>query len=107
VSLFKRVDTEVEILSERFEDPNRYQETENTIARTWQISFDQILKQDQLAASYLSFMACIDRINIPQSLLPVEGTVVQRLKAPWDAHRIRLYRRAPAELSTSRRREIL
>jgi tetratricopeptide (TPR) repeat protein len=81
VSLFKRVDTEVEILSERFEDPNRYQETENTIARTWQISFDQILKQDQLAASYLSFMACIDRINIPQSLLPVEGTVVQRLKA--------------------------
>jgi hypothetical protein len=26
-------------------------------------------------------MACIDRINIPQSLLPVEGTAVQRLKA--------------------------
>jgi tetratricopeptide (TPR) repeat protein len=81
VSLFKRVDTEVEILSERFDDPNRYQETESTIARTWQISFDQILKQDQLAAGYLSFMACIDRINIPQSLLPVEGTAVQRLKA--------------------------
>jgi tetratricopeptide (TPR) repeat protein len=81
VSLFKRVDTEVEILSERFEDPSRYQETESTIARTWQISFDQILKQDQLAAGYLSFMACIDHINIPQSLLPVEGTAVQRLKA--------------------------
>lgn len=81
VSLFKRVDTEVEIFNERFEDPSRYQETESTIARTWQISFNQILKQDQLAASYLSFMACIDRINIPQSLLPVEGTTVQRLKA--------------------------
>jgi tetratricopeptide (TPR) repeat protein len=81
MSLFKRVDTEVEILSERFEDPSRYQETESTIERTWQISFDQILKQDQLAAGYLSFMVCIDRINIPQSLLPVEGTAVQRLKA--------------------------
>jgi tetratricopeptide (TPR) repeat protein len=81
VSLFKRVDTEVEILSERFEDLSRYQETESTIARTWQVSFDQILKQDQLAAGYLSFMACIDRINIPQSLLPVEGTTVQRFKA--------------------------
>jgi tetratricopeptide (TPR) repeat protein len=81
MSLFKRVDTEVEILSERFKDPSRYQETESTIARTWQISFDQILKQDQLAAGYLSFMVCIDRINIPQSLLPVEGTAVQRLKA--------------------------
>ena len=46
VSLFKQVDTEVEILSEPFDDPSRYRETENTIARTWQISFDQILKQD-------------------------------------------------------------
>ena len=26
-------------------------------------------------------MACVDRINIPQLLLPVEGTAVQRLKA--------------------------
>ena len=81
VSLFKQVDTEAEILSERFEDPSRYRETENTIARTWQISFDQILKQDQLAADYLSFIACVDRINIPQSLFPVKGTAVQRLKA--------------------------
>jgi tetratricopeptide (TPR) repeat protein len=81
VSLFKQVDTEVEILSECFEDPRRYRETESTIARTWQISFEQILKQDQLAADYLSFMSCVDRINIPHSLLPIEGTAVQRLKA--------------------------
>ena len=81
VSLFKQVDTEVEILGERFEDPSRYRQTESTIARTWQISFDQILKQDQLAADYLSFIACVDCINIPQSLFPVEGTAVQQLKA--------------------------
>ena len=81
VSLFKQVDTEVEIFSERFEDPSRYREMDSTIARTWQISFDQILKQDQIAARYLSFIACIDRINIPLSLLPVESTAVQRIKA--------------------------
>lgn len=39
------------------------------------------VKQDQLAADYLSFIACVDRVNIPQSLLPNDGSVVQRVKA--------------------------
>jgi tetratricopeptide (TPR) repeat protein len=81
VSLFNHADTTKELFSERFEDPSRYRETESTIARTWHISFRQILNQDPLAARYLFFIACIDRINIPQSLLPIEGTAVQRLKA--------------------------
>jgi tetratricopeptide (TPR) repeat protein len=81
VSLFKQADTEVEVFSERFDDPSRYRETESTIAKTWQISFDQIMKQDQLAADYLSFMACVDRVNIPQSLLPNNGSTVQQVKA--------------------------
>jgi hypothetical protein len=54
---------------------------EGTIAKTWHISFDQILKQDQLAADYLFFMACIDRVNIPQSLLPAGGPILQQVKA--------------------------
>src|SRR2546421_2809355 len=57
-----------------------YREMESTIAKTWHISFDQIRKQDQLAADYLSFMACIDRVNIPQSLLPL-GDSLQQVKA--------------------------
>jgi hypothetical protein len=81
VSLFKQADTEVEVFSERFDDPSRYRETESTIAKTWQISFDQIMKQDQLAAGYLSFIACVDRVNIPQSLLPNDGSRVQQVKA--------------------------
>jgi hypothetical protein len=80
-SLFKQVDTEVEVFSECFDDPSRYRGTESTIAKTWQISFDQIMKQDRLAADYLSFIACIDCVNTPQSLLPNEGTAVQRIKA--------------------------
>src|SRR5262249_46392279 len=81
VSLFQKVNSEAELFSEHFEDPDRYREMESTIAKTWHISFDQIRRQDPLAADYLSFMACIDRINIPESLLPVEGSVSQRIKA--------------------------
>jgi hypothetical protein len=80
MSLFKQTN-EVEIFSEPFDDLSRYRETENTIAKTWQISFDQIVKQDQLAANYLSFMACVDRLNILQSLLPNDGSTLQQVKA--------------------------
>lgn len=81
ISLFCNAETETELFSERFEDPSRYDELDNTIAKTWQISFEQIRKHDQLAADYLSFMACIDRINIPRSLLPPATSPVQQTKA--------------------------
>jgi hypothetical protein len=42
----------------------------NLVATTWLISFEQIQKRDPLAAEYLSFMACINSKDIPQSLLP-------------------------------------
>ena len=44
-------------------------------------SFEQIRRQDALAAEYLSFIACIDRMNIPQSLLLPGLSVVQQTKA--------------------------
>ncbi|KAF2633271.1 kinesin light chain 1 [Macroventuria anomochaeta] len=72
---------ETELFNERFADPSRYDELDSTIAKTWHISFDQIRRQDSLAAEYLSFMACIDRVNIPQSLLPPGGSLVQQVKA--------------------------
>lgn len=81
ISLFRNADTETELFSERFDDPGRYEKLGSTIATTWHISFDQIRKQDPLAARYLSFMACINRVNIPQSLLPREGSLVQQIKA--------------------------
>lgn len=81
ISLFRNAEAETELLSEGFDDPSRYNELDNTIAKTWQISFEQIRKHDQLAADYLSFMACIDRINIPQSLLPPTTSPVQQIKA--------------------------
>ncbi|CAI6336997.1 unnamed protein product [Periconia digitata] len=81
LSLFRTAGTETELFGEHFEDSSRYRELESTIARTWHISFDQIRKQDPLAAEYLSFIACIDRISIPRSLLPPGSSVLQQTKA--------------------------
>lgn len=81
VSFMKRADEEINLFSEHFEDPSRYHELDNTIAKTWHISFDQIRKKDPLAADYLSFMACIDHIKIPQSLLPSTGSLVEQANA--------------------------
>ncbi|KAF2433917.1 hypothetical protein EJ08DRAFT_668566 [Tothia fuscella] len=81
VSLIRNAGTEIAIFSEKFEDPSRYHEMDSTIAKTWYVSFNQIRKQDKLAVEYLSFIACIDRINIPQSLLPPKNSPLQHTKA--------------------------
>ncbi len=81
ITLFEQSGAEIELFSEHFKDPSRYQDVDSTIAKTWHISFDQMRKQDPLAAEFLSFMACIDRINIPQSLLPSRESLVQQAKA--------------------------
>ncbi|KAF2186892.1 kinesin light chain [Zopfia rhizophila CBS 207.26] len=60
----------IDLLSEEFEDEGRYRNMKNPVATTWLISFEQIRQRDPLAANYLSFMACVDPKNVPQSLLP-------------------------------------
>jgi hypothetical protein len=75
LSLFNEQEEDViELLSEEFEDDWRYRSVKNPVATTWLISFEQIRARDPLSAEYLSFMACIDRKDIPQSLLPVGGS---------------------------------
>jgi len=81
LSIYKSTSADAELFSEDYEDSSRYSDIENTIARTWHISFDQIRKQDDLAADFLSFMACMARDNIPASLLPEDGTLMERTKA--------------------------
>ena len=71
LSLLNEQEEEViELLSEEFEDDWRYRSSKNPVATTWLISFEQIRRRDLLAADYLSFMACVDWKDIPQSLLP-------------------------------------
>ncbi|KAL6802680.1 heterokaryon incompatibility protein domain-containing protein [Trichoderma sp. SZMC 28013] len=71
----------IDLLSEDFEDDGRYDEVKNPIATTWLISFEQIRHRDPLAADYLSFMACVDAKDIPQSLLPPGQSRKQEMEA--------------------------
>jgi tetratricopeptide (TPR) repeat protein len=60
----------IDLLSEEFEDDGRYHNVKNPVATTWLISFEQIRHRDPLAAEFLSFIACVDPEDVPQSLLP-------------------------------------
>jgi UDP-2,3-diacylglucosamine pyrophosphatase LpxH len=71
----------IDLLSEDFEDDGRYQSTKNSVATTWLISFEQIRRRDSLAADYLSFMSCIDRKDIPESLLPASESHKKQIEA--------------------------
>jgi hypothetical protein len=71
----------IELLSKEFEDDWRYQSVKNPVATMWLISFEQIRTRNPLAAEYLSLMACIDRKDIPQSLLPVGPSRIKEMEA--------------------------
>ncbi|KNG79981.1 kinesin light chain 1 and, partial [Aspergillus nomiae NRRL 13137] len=71
----------IELLSENFGDERRYKDTQNPVALTWFISFQQIQRSNELAADYLSFIACISPRGIPQSLLPQPISTKKRVDA--------------------------
>ena len=58
-----------ELLSEHLEDPRRDPDTENSVMRTWKLSFDQVMKEQPCAAEILSLMAILDLQGVPRSLL--------------------------------------
>lgn len=73
----------IELLSEDFgdRDEGRYKDVQSPVATTWLISFQQIQQLDPLAADYLSFMACISPLAIPQDLLPEAASRKKRADA--------------------------
>ncbi|KAK3081377.1 hypothetical protein LTS18_007282 [Coniosporium uncinatum] len=82
LSLFDEQEEDiVKLLSKEFEDDWRYSSVKKPVATTWLISFEQIRTRDPLAAEYLSFMACIDRKGVPQSLLPVDSSHMKDVEA--------------------------
>jgi len=56
-------------LDENLPDPRRYPGSENSVTRTWKLSFDQIAKHLPRAANLLSLMVQLDRQAIPKALL--------------------------------------
>ena len=80
--LLKEQETDVvELLSKDFGDDGRYKDIQNPVAKTWLISFSQVQKLDQLAAEYLSLMACVNPRNIPQTFLPQPASKVKMTDA--------------------------
>lgn len=58
-----------ELLSEHLEDDRREIDTENSVLRTWKLSFDQVLRTMPRAADMLSLLAVLDLQGAPQALL--------------------------------------
>ncbi|MCJ1396687.1 hypothetical protein MMC18_009579 [Xylographa bjoerkii] len=61
-----------ELLSEHLEDPRRDWNSENSVIRTWKLSFEQISKESPRAADVLSLLAVLDYHGAPRSLLRKE-----------------------------------
>ncbi|KAF2034366.1 TPR-like protein, partial [Setomelanomma holmii] len=82
IELFRNNESEsADLLSEEFEDHGRYRETNNAVATTWYISFEQIQKLNQRAANHLCFMACTASSDIPASMLAPASSMVEQTKA--------------------------
>jgi tetratricopeptide (TPR) repeat protein len=62
-----------DLLSEDLEDPRRDLDTENSVIRTWKLSFDQLSKGKPRAAQILSLMAVLDHQGAPRMLLRKDG----------------------------------
>ena len=54
-------------------DHRRHSESQNSVIRTWKVSFDQIRKQKPRAAEILFLMAVLDRQGIPKTILWRDG----------------------------------
>ncbi|KAL8367581.1 hypothetical protein RB599_003459 [Gaeumannomyces hyphopodioides] len=75
LGIFRNTDRDkVELLAAEFTDNTRYKETQNVVATTWIISFEQIHKINADAAKLLSFAAYVEPKAIPRSMLPSVGT---------------------------------
>ncbi|KAL3957306.1 hypothetical protein ACCO45_007884 [Purpureocillium lilacinum] len=61
-----------ELLSEHLEDPRRDLDTENSVMRTWKLSFEQLANGCPRAAEILSLMSVLDWHSVPLLLLRKE-----------------------------------
>ena len=74
LELLDTSDTDLkDLLSEHLEDPRRDLDTENSVMRTWKLSFDQISKGKPRAAEMLSLLAVLDHHGAPRMLLRKDG----------------------------------
>lgn len=79
LQLFENTDRDrIELLSAEFQDDTRYEQSQDPVATTWFISFNQIRRADELASRILMFLAYVEPKGVPRSMLP-EGESQQQL----------------------------
>lgn len=61
------------LLSESFSDHRRGEAIDNSVLKTWKLSFDQITRRISRAADMLSLMSMFDRQGVPEDLLRKPG----------------------------------
>ncbi|KAL8918332.1 MAG: hypothetical protein Q9208_007420 [Pyrenodesmia sp. 3 TL-2023] len=61
------------LLSESFSDARRGEAADNSVLRTWKLSFDQITSRFKRAADMLSLMSMFDRQGVSDELLRRDG----------------------------------
>lgn len=61
------------LLSESFSDARRGEAVDNSVLRTWKLSFDQITSRFRRAADMLSLMSMFDRQGVSDELLRKDG----------------------------------
>ncbi|KAF1944328.1 HET-domain-containing protein [Clathrospora elynae] len=74
-------------------------DSESVIAATWLLAFEQIRRNDALAADYLLFMGCVDRNDVPFALLPPALTHDQEVHAIQTLNAYSLATKRTAELA--------
>ena len=60
----------VYILSTEMRDGTRYKDAASAVAKTWIVSFQQVVQQDPDAADLMRYISCIEWKGIPESILP-------------------------------------
>ena len=73
-------------MSREFRDSTRYKQSANAVKTTRVVSFNQILKEDTIAADLLGFISCIEWKAIPRSILPTvqpEARMVDATGTIW------------------------
>jgi tetratricopeptide (TPR) repeat protein len=69
--LFENTDRDrMELLCAEFQDDTRYEQSQDPVATTWFVSFNQIRKTDELASRLLMFLVYVEPKAVPQSMLP-------------------------------------
>jgi hypothetical protein len=58
------------VMSKEMGDPTRYEKTASAVAKTWLVSFKQMVQRDKDAVDLLRHMSCIEWKAIPLSILP-------------------------------------